>query len=198
MSELIRWIGGQPDYIARLGELPAKLRNADILEYADVDRLIVWGERHNVKRGSSRVRPLGSWKPMADILKEDAQSDRPDDQRLHITLTEFGIALLARVRLGQLSADTATRNSGAGVAGNVGKFDGLTGEAKALGVLATHPEWPNTRIAEVVGCNVRTLYKWERFTAARAVYKEAAKRARGTAGSTYRQGRTGRVRRCGG
>ena len=53
---------------------------------------------------------------------------------------------------------------------------GLTGEEKALALLVSHPEWSDTRIAEAVPCARTTLYKWNRFAAARETLKSGRDR----------------------
>lgn len=45
--------------------------------------------------------------------------------------------------------------------------DSLTKEEKALATLVAHPEWNDAKIAEHVGCSRISLYRWDRFKAAR-------------------------------
>ncbi len=52
------------------------------------------------------------------------------------------------------------------------KTEQLRGESKALALLLEHQEWTDTRIAEECGCHRTTLYKWKKFTSARAMMKE--------------------------
>lgn len=48
----------------------------------------------------------------------------------------------------------------------------LSKEGKALAVLSVHPEWSDTKIAKVAGCNRTTLYKFKTFVAAREILRE--------------------------
>lgn len=58
----------------------------------------------------------------------------------------------------------------------------LTGEAKALALLAHHPDWTDKRIAEAVPCARTTLYTWKRFVAGREAMKQHARPPRGWKG----------------
>lgn len=51
-------------------------------------------------------------------------------------------------------------------------------EARALGLLADHPEWTDTSIANAVPCARSTLYKWRKYVQARAVLKESGRAGR--------------------
>jgi hypothetical protein len=57
----------------------------------------------------------------------------------------------------------------------------ISNEAIALAVLADHPEWTDTQIAKVAGCNRTTLYKWTKYVRAREMLmSEKAARPRGS------------------
>lgn len=45
-------------------------------------------------------------------------------------------------------------------------------EALALAVLADHPDWSDTKIADAAGCNRTTLYTFRKFMAAREILRE--------------------------
>ena len=64
----------------------------------------------------------------------------------------------------------------------------MSGEARALGVLAAHPDWTNKRIAQTAGIHVSTLYRSVRFKQARDAMGKPSRPDR-------RRGRTGK-RRC--
>lgn len=43
----------------------------------------------------------------------------------------------------------------------------LSGEAKALALLVEHPDWTDKQIADAVPCSRTSLYRWDRYRAAR-------------------------------
>ena len=45
--------------------------------------------------------------------------------------------------------------------------DSLGKEQKALAVLVSHPEWSDTKIADLAGCHRTSLYRWPKYVAAR-------------------------------
>lgn len=53
----------------------------------------------------------------------------------------------------------------------------LSGEAKALAVLAEHPDWTDKRIAEEAGVSRTTLYRYPKFREARKLIQEQGKAA---------------------
>lgn len=63
----------------------------------------------------------------------------------------------------------------------------MDGEARALAVLAKHPDWNNAQIAAEAEVHVKSLSRWQRFKAARAV-QQAAKGERSTAKYDRRTG----------
>jgi hypothetical protein len=54
-----------------------------------------------------------------------------------------------------------------------GDVNNLTGESRALAVLAEHPDWANKQIAEKAGVHEKSLSRWPRFKAARRACKSA-------------------------
>jgi hypothetical protein len=61
--------------------------------------------------------------------------------------------------------------------------DQLSAEAKALAVLADHPDWTNTAIAEAAGVVRTSLYRFPRFMQAREVQeRERLEKPRGSKG----------------
>ena len=45
-------------------------------------------------------------------------------------------------------------------------------EALALATLAEHPEWPDTKIAETVGCSRTSLYRWHKYIKCREILEQ--------------------------
>ena len=54
--------------------------------------------------------------------------------------------------------------------------DSLSLEEKALATLVAHPEWSDKKIATHVGCNRTSLYRWDRYLAARAALESGRER----------------------
>ena len=79
------------------------------------------------------------------------------------------------------SGDTATRPAGnarsAAEKRETQTTVRISKEAQALAVLVDHRDWSNQQIADVVGCHVKTLNKWQKFTDARKAIKESGKAA---------------------
>lgn len=48
-------------------------------------------------------------------------------------------------------------------------------ETKAIAVLMEHPDWTNKKIAKVIGCHEKSLSRFERFRASRALLKKQGK-----------------------
>jgi len=51
----------------------------------------------------------------------------------------------------------------------------MSGEARALAVLAKHPEYTHAQVAKAAGLHVKTLYKYQQYMTAREVLKDAGK-----------------------
>jgi hypothetical protein len=75
-----------------------------------------------------------------------------------------GIALTPK----KLKQETATQSKIKSAAPDT---EHMSGEAKAVAVLITHPDWTNKQIAKAVGCHPKTLNKWNVFRSARAILR---------------------------
>lgn len=51
----------------------------------------------------------------------------------------------------------------------------MTGEEKAVAILAMHPHWSNKQIAKASGVHEKRLYKYEHFKKIREIVKEAGR-----------------------
>jgi hypothetical protein len=48
----------------------------------------------------------------------------------------------------------------------------MSKKAKALAALADNPEWTDEKIAAAAGCHVKSLYRWDEYTRARAILRD--------------------------
>ena len=145
-----------------------------IPEMHDADARRRWHREHN---GEQAVRLRELWNNIRSSFDDDLAS-RVDEK------LQEAIGIQGRQSLDTL--DQAEKLAGnlrelVGLIKNAPpkKANGADGDdktqpsldARALAVLLEHPDWTDTKIAEMVDCNRTSLYRCDRFRAARALSK---------------------------
>lgn len=125
--------------------------------------------------GQSMLKELGlarrhsdTFEPLLDVLRA-------------VLLTECGVAPERLPHLTGPQIETILREHAGALglvseppAGALPVNEGqMSGEARAVGVLAQHPDWTDKQVARAAGVHPKSLYRYQRFKIARGALKDS-------------------------
>ena len=125
--------------------------------------------------GEALLREMGlakrhsdAFEPLPDVLRAVLLTTCHVAMEMLPNLTGSQVETILRQHAGALGVASETPAGALPV--NEGQ---MSGEARAVGVLAQHPDWTDKQVARAAGVHPKSLYRYQRFKIARGALKDS-------------------------